>query len=287
MNMKVDTCIVPQDKWSHFEVAYENNVPAACDIAMQALNEIFKPKGIVFTDIMLWMKMFGDVPSFQHLCFRYKNKVISIILAIYGVEGANAAIMSEHEFDALIAECRKYNLTPCVFPVDVVNQRPILDGWHMLDALTNTPIDIDEITDEKGLEAWSEWEYNNFGLSEVAKCLLHNGIEFSQTKWFDMIGYEPQMFFWTDNGATKNYVIVRTVPAGHADEEYVFRKRVLEDLTDWNGYFVDIKVCSMWNDLDFQDKQIYRIAPVYQPEITFEPIEEAIKNHKNIKLIDD
>ena len=54
--MKVDTCIVPQDKWSHFEVAYENNVPAACDIAMQALNEIFKPKGIIFTDIMLWMK---------------------------------------------------------------------------------------------------------------------------------------------------------------------------------------------------------------------------------------
>ena len=137
------------------------------------------------------------------------------------------------------------------------------------------------------LEAWSEWEYNNFGPSEVAKCLLHNGIELSQTKWFDMIGYEPQMFFWADNGATKNYVIVRTVPAGHADEEYVIRKRVLEDLTDWNGYFVDIKVCSMWNDLDFQDKQIYRIAPVYQPEITFEPIEEAIKNHKNIKLIDD
>ena len=29
MNMKVDTCIVPQDKWSHFEESYENNVPAS------------------------------------------------------------------------------------------------------------------------------------------------------------------------------------------------------------------------------------------------------------------
>jgi len=58
-------------------------------------------------------------------------------------------------------------------------------------------------------------------------------------------------------------------------------------LTDWNGYYVDIKVCSMWNDLDFQDMQILRVAPVYQPGIAFEPIEEAVKAHKNIKLIDD
>ena len=177
MNMKVDTCIVPQEKWRHFKESYENNVPLACDIAVLALNEIFKSKDIVFTDLMLWRKFYGEVPSFQHLCFRYKNKVISIILAIYGVEGANAAIMSEHEFDALITECRKYNLTPCVFPVDVVNKRPILDGWHMLDALTNTLIDIDEIADEQGMEVWSKWEYNNFGLTEVAKCLLNNGIE--------------------------------------------------------------------------------------------------------------
>ena len=285
--MKVNTCIVPQDQWSHFEESYENNVPIACDIAIQALDEIFKSKGLVFTDLMLWRKFYGDVPSFQHLCFRYKNKVISIILAIYGVEGANAAIMSEHEFDALITECRKYNLTPCVFPVDVVNKCPILEGWHMLDALTNTSIDLDEITDEKGMDVWSEWEYNNFGLTEVAKCLLQNGIEIPEMKWFDMMGYEPQFFFWTDNGATKNHVIVRTVPAGLADEEYVIRKRILEDLTDWNGYYVDIRVCSMWNDLGFQDTPIFRIAPVYQPEITFEPIKEAIKNHKNIRLIDE
>ena len=192
--MKVETCIVPQDKWSHFVESYENSVPVACDIAMLSLDEIFKSMGIVFSDIMLWRKFYGDVPSFQHLCFRYKNKVISIILAIYGVEGANAAIMSEQEFDALIAECRKYNLTPCVFPVDVVNKCPILDGWHMLDALTNTPIDIDEITDDKGLDVWSEWEYNNFGLTEVAKCLLHNGIEIPEMKWFDKMGYEPQFF---------------------------------------------------------------------------------------------
>ena len=262
-------------------------MPIACDIAMQSFEEIFKYQGITFTDIMLWWKLNGDVPSFQHLCFRYKNKVISIILAIYGVEGANAAIMSEQEFDALIAECRKYNLTPCVFPVDVVNKCPILDGWHMLDALTNTPIDIDEITDDKGLDVWSEWEYNNFGLTEVAKCLLHNGIGIPEIKWFDMMGYEPQLFFLTDNGATKNYVIVRTVPAGLADEEYTINKRILEELTDWKGYYVDIKVCSMWNDLDFQDMQIYRIAPIYQPNIIFEPIEEAIKNHKNIRLVDE
>lgn len=285
--MKVETCIVPQDKWSHYEESYESFVPIACNIAMRSLDVIFKSKNITFTEIMLWRKFDGDVPSFQHLCFRYKNKVISIILSIYGVEGANAAIMSEHEFDALIAECRKNNLTPCVFPVDVVNNRPILGGWHMLDALTNTPIDIDKITNDNGLDLWSDWEYNNFGLTEVAKCLLQNGIEFSEIKWFDMLGYEPQLFFWTDNGATKNYVIVRTVPAGLADIEYTIRKQVLEDLADWNGYYVEIKVCSQFNDLSFQDMSIYRIPPVYEPNIIFEPIEDAIKNHKNIRLVDE
>ena len=285
--MKIETYIVPQDKWSHFEESYENFVPDACDIAIRSFTELFEPRGIQFTEIMLWRKFYGDVPSFQHLCFRYKNKVFSIILAISGVEGTDAAIMSEHEFDTLIAECRKYNLTPCVFPVDIVNRCPILDGWHMLDALTNKPLDINEITDDQGLDVWSEWEFNNFGLTEVAKCLLQNGIGIPEMKWFDMLGYEPQLFFWTDNGTTKNYVIVRTVPAGLADEEYTIRRRVIEDLQEWNGYYVEIKVCSMWNDLDFQDMQICRIAPVYQPELSFEPIEEAITNHKNIRLIDE
>ena len=49
-------------------------------------------------------------------------------------------------------------------------------------------------------------------------------------------------------------------PAGLADEEYTISRRILEGLQDWNGYYVDIKVCSMWNDLDFQDMQIYRVA---------------------------
>ena len=77
--------------------------------------------------------------------------------------------MSEQEFDALIAECKKYNLTPCVFPVDIVNKCPVFDGWHMLDALTNTPVDIDEITDDRGQEVSSEWEFNNFGQNVCSK----------------------------------------------------------------------------------------------------------------------
>ena len=73
--MKIETCIVPQDKWSHFEESYENLVPAACDVAMQSFEKLFEPRGIQFTETMLWRKFYGDVPSFQHLCFRYKNKV--------------------------------------------------------------------------------------------------------------------------------------------------------------------------------------------------------------------
>ncbi len=285
--MKVDTCIVPQDKWSHFEESYENFVPDACEIAIQSFKEIFDSVGIRFTDLMLWRKFYGDIPTFQHLCFRYKNKIISIILAIYGVEGANAAIMSEHEFDHLIAECRKYNLTPCVFPVDVVNKCPILDGWHMLDALTKTPIDIDEITDEQGTDIWSEWEYNNYGVSEVVKKLYQSGINLFDIKWVDEMGYQPQVYFWTDNKETKNYVIVRTVPAGFADEEFTIDNNIFENLSDWNGYYADIRTCSMWNDLDFQETEVLRIAPYYEPIVNIEPIEEAIKNHKYIRLTDE
>ena len=285
--MKVECSIIPQNKWSSFEAAYEDAVPVACDIAIQSFDELFKPKGIVFTDIMLWRKMFADVPTFQHLCFRYKNKVFSIILAIYGIEGANAAIMSEQEFDILIAECQKYNLTPCVFSVDVINKCPVLDGWHLLDALTKKPIDIEKFTDDNGKEVWSEWEYNNFGLTEVAKCLLHNGIGFQFIKWIDIMGFQPQLFFWSNNGSTKNYVIVRTIPAGVADEDYPINKRILEDLSDWNGYYAEIRVCSKWNTLDFQDTEIYRIASIFNPVVALEPIEEAIKSHKNIKLIDE
>ena len=54
--MKIETCIVPQDKWNHFEKSYENLVPDACDIAMQSFQELFEPRGIQFTETMLFRK---------------------------------------------------------------------------------------------------------------------------------------------------------------------------------------------------------------------------------------
>ena len=145
MNMEIETSIVPQEQWSRFADAYENLFGTAINVAIQSLREIFKPKDIEFTDLMLNRKLYSDVPSFNHLSFRYQNKVFAIIFSIYGIEGVDAAIMPEHEFDALVAECQKNNITPCVFPVDAVNERPIADGCHLLDALTKQPINIDEV----------------------------------------------------------------------------------------------------------------------------------------------
>lgn len=286
MNMEIETSIVPQEQWSRFADAYENLFGTAINVAIQSLREIFKPKDIEFTDLMLNRKLYSDVPSFNHLSFRYQNKVFAIIFSIYGIEGVDAAIMPEHEFDALVAECQKNNLTPCVFPVDAVNERPIADGCHLLDALTKQPINIDEVVDEQGKEVWSEWEYNIFGILEVVKCLQQYGINIPAVKWVDLLEYQPQLYFWTDDGATPNYVIIRTVPAGLADKEFFINKSIFDNLPDWNGYLADIRVCSQWNTLDFNDTEILRIAPVYRPGFALEPIEEAIKNHEYIKLVE-
>ena len=43
----------------------------------------------------------------------------------------------------------------------------------------------------------------------------------------------------------------------------------------------------MWNDLNFQETEVLRIAPYYEPIVNIEPIEEAIKNHKYIRLTDE
>jgi hypothetical protein len=212
--------------------------------------------------------------------------VFSILFAYGGFPDNDSIYLSKQGIEKLIDEAQYYNFIPCICPI--TSGGPILDGWHMVNAITYDEIDVDELVGY-GNDVWSEWEYDNYGIKEVLSFLKENAETYGFTDTHPItnaIGH-PIACGWEDKEEKEYFAFVRTIPAGLYNEPYEISKSLLADLTDCTLYYVEIRVCSQWNTLDFNDMYIPRIAPIYKSKIVFEPWEEALKNHPNILIYDE
>ena len=258
--------------------------PLKYEYVFNSFNILFQAKRIEFTDLVI-----SNFESYEHanqdLCFRYKDKVFSILFAYGCFVDDNNIYACKQDIERLVEEARCNNFIPCIFPIGEEGD-PILDGWHMINAITNERVDVEELAGD-GTDTWSEWEYDNFGLNAVIAYLKDNAVSLGVKE--DTIASNsfryPIMCLWDDNDGKSNLALIRTVPAGRADEPYEIYEDFLSDISEFTIFFANICVCSMWNDLSFQETEIHRIAPVYKPIISLEPLEEAIEKYEYIKLI--
>lgn len=130
-------------------------------------------------------------PFFQHMCFRYRNQIISVLLEPVDTAN-NKSFLSKDDIRNQISEAEKSNLIPTLFPFDIKSRRPIYNGWHLVDSRTRESIELDDIASDEKVKM-SDWERENIAIELVLKKLKEIGMTI--LSFCDIPGIYPQIWF--------------------------------------------------------------------------------------------
>ncbi len=285
MRPSIKIAKVDDNEWGTYAKAYQEFLPTAMQIAGQVIQDYINEKGFKFPDFT-WIKT--DLmahPSFHHISFRYGAQVYAILIAIHGFQTPDgqdddSIIVSKGDYDHLIYESEKHNLIPCIIPIAAHPQLPMIRNIHLINAISEEPIVIGEPC--YGV-AMSDWEIYNMGINQVVNYLVKQGYKIY--KYCDVVGIDPQIWFEKD-GKT-SYVIVRSIPIGLRDEDFVIHKELLLKTLDYDGYFADLQFANEHNNGDFEDKILWRGDGYWGNFTGLQEIEKAIANNPFIKVSED
>lgn len=210
-----------------------------------------------------WLQSSILRPAFQHLCFRYKNQVYSILIAL-GKD--NNVYVSKQDFENQIRECKNHNLIPCVIPLDSDDFHPLIKGYHLRFSDKSVVVNIKLQSSELPVEL-SEWEIQNTGLQIVLDDIKNNGGKVSS--YCNVLGIEPQVWFEDLNGH-RCYVVVAT-----RLENRPFAKKLntqmYQRFEQFNGYYADVCL----HVADSTEEKLYRSHGIHFDFDGLEYIERA------------
>lgn len=285
MRPSIKIAKVDDNEWGTYAKAYQEFLPTAMQIAGQVIQESINERGFKFPDFT-WIKTdLMAYPSFHHISFRYGAQVYVILIAIHGFQTPDGQdddriIVSKRDYDNLISESEKHNLVPCIIPIAARPQLPMIRNIHLINAVSEEPIILGEPC--YGV-AMSEWEIYNMGISQVVDYLRKQGYKIH--KYCDVVGIEPQIWFEKD-GKT-SYVIVRSIPIGLRNKDFVIHKELLLKISDYDGYFADLQFANEHNNGDFEDKILWRGDGYWGNFTGLQEIEKAIANNPFIKVSEE
>lgn len=264
------------------------------DSALRYLNKYFKD---LCPNEFRWLQTFPHEIRFQDLCLAYKTHVLSITVGLYLPDGKDGKkyFTNEQQLKNMLRESKENHLTPCLFLLDPDGRRHF-DGPNLVDPTTLEPIDLDNITDgSNGI--MSPWEIRNLGISHACDYIYNLGC--TDIKYCDVPNIEPQLYF-TYKGESC-FALVRTVLCGDIDKKFVINKNMLANLPGVKGYFIDVRMNSLFGGSGmFDDKVLYRgmlyvqrkegEAPVSnvafsQPEL--KTLSDAVKEYDFIEMVGD
>lgn len=285
MRPSIKIAKVDDNEWGTYANAYQEFLPTAMQIAGQVIQDYINERGFQFPDFT-WIKTdLMAYPSFHHISFRYGAQVYAILIAIHGFQTPDGneddrIVVSKREYENLIHESEKHNLIPCIIPIAARPQLPMIRNTHIINAVSEEPIVLGEPC--YGV-AMSEWEIYNMGISQVLDYLSKQGYKIH--KYCDVVGIDPQI--WFDKDGKTSYVIVRSIPIGLRDEDFVIHKDLLLKTSDYDGYFADLQFANEHNNGDFEDIILWRGEGFWGNFTGLQEIEKAIANNPFIKVSED
>lgn len=291
MRPSIKIAKVDDNEWGTYAKAYQEFLPTAMQIAGQSIGQSIQDyineRGFKISDFT-WIK--ADLmayPSFHHISFRYGSQVYAILIAIHGFQTPDGneddrIVVSKRDYENLIHESKKHNLIPCIIPIAARPQLPMIRNTHIINAVSEEPIVFGEPYPNGGV-AMSEWEIYNMGISQVLDYLSKQGYKIH--KYCDVVGIDPQI--WFDKDGKTSYVIVRSIPIGLRDEDFVIHKDLLLKTSDYDGYFADLQFANEHNNGDFEDKILWRGEGFWGNFTGLQEIEKAIANNPFIKVSED
>lgn len=186
---------------------YMNNLRNAFAMAARNISGYFNR---IHTDPkeFRWFQTTPQYPAFQHLGFRYKNLVYSVLIAMVDKDGG---IMVDGQFVELQKEaCEKYNMIPCMILIkgdSILSLFPSapfpLVSTHYLED-KNEDVSPHAMDLEKRNEM-SEWEINSIGIWFVRNHLVNDKAEI--LSYCDYIGVSPSI--WYEKNGKKSMVYTK------------------------------------------------------------------------------
>ncbi len=234
---------VGENEWGKYGQVYQEFLPKALQIAGSHIQKYISDNGISMPEFS-WIQTQLLHPAFQHLCFRMGSQVYSILIAIHGFRSNNGqeddnVVVFKREYDNLLTECQKHDLTPCIFPVAARPGVPMLEEPYLIHAMTGEYIRLERTTSEENVPM-SEWEINSMGIQTVVNYLRQQNLKI--LSYCDVVGIEPQI--WFEKNGKMSYVIVRSIPIGKRKIEFPVNNNLLLRLSDYDGYFADVQFSS-------------------------------------------
>ncbi len=275
---------------------YKDALPHALQVAGNAIQGFFSQRDNNLQHLA-WLQTHLVHPSFQHLCFRYSSDVYSVLIAIQGfIPDNDAVVMSKQDYDNLIIESRRHNLIPCISPIAVNTNSPVIGGSHLIHAITNNLVVIENHSNG-GNVPMSDWEINNFGISFIVNYIEKQGWKIHS--YCDLVDVAPQI--WFEKDGKMSYVIVRSCVVGKRNSFFEINQNMLVKLSDCYGYFADFQFCSSNPILKDTEGNIvplskrdgdddiwaWRGDPFYVMFSGLQEIEKAISGNDFIKIVNN
>lgn len=287
MRPNVKIAKVDVNEWDTYAKTYHEFLSMAMQIAGQSIQDYINERGFKFPDFT-WIK--ADLmayPSFHHISFRYGSQVYAILIAIHGFKTPDGneddrIVVSKREYENLIYESKKHNLIPCIIPIAARPQLPMIRNAHIINAVSEKTIVFGEPYPNGGV-AMSEWEIYNMGINQVVNDLVKQGYKIHS--YCDVLGIDPQI--WFDKEGKTSYVVVRSIPIGLRDEDFVIHKDMLVKTSNYDGYFADLQFANEHNNGDFEDKMLWRGERFWCNYTGLQEIEKAIAEKSFIKVCKD
>jgi hypothetical protein len=243
MRPTINLNIVGGEEWTSFAKAYQDNLPLSYKTAGESIQEYVSEKGLESPDFS-WIQTNLISLSFQHLCFRYKTNIYSILIGLHGFETKDGKqiegiVVPERDYTNLLRESENNNLVPCIIPIAARPNIPIVGRLHLIHAKTGEYITLDNVSPQEQVPM-SEWEINSMGVQMVLQYLSKENAKINS--YVDVVGIEPQIWFEKD-GKT-SYVIVRSIPVGYRKHKFEINQNLLLRLREFDGYFADVQFTS-------------------------------------------
>lgn len=168
-------------------------------------------------------------------------------------------------------------------PLDAKTGEPIIKSeWPMLRAELLDPIELDNFQIDELLGERSDWELHNIAMNIVMNDLIKDG--YSKFSWCDVLGFYPEIRCTKDDKHVA--IIVKSAPAGKKEERFEINRKQVESANCDEVYLADVSFANQINSGSFNDNIIYRYDGYYICYKGLEKLNDAVKNHENVVMVD-
>lgn len=247
---------------TQWESAYKRVLPRALKSAGYFIQQEVKSMTTNSHDFA-WIQSTLLSPAFQHLCFRYKNNVYSILI---GLQKGETLFVRTQDMTNQKNVCLKNNMIPCVIPLDEETLKPVLSGSHMFNTQTFEQVSIEE----GDVTEMSQWELMDFAIQMVKNHITQQGCKLMS--YCNVPEIVPQLWF-EDKLGQASYVIVKPYMSAD-DSEFQISKQFIQQFSKYKGYYAGVSFYSG------DAMQIMRNRPTFCKFKGLDTIEEKIKEGK-------